>query len=119
MIKHGHNSRFYRSSTYLAWRNMKDRCNNPGYSGYQRYGGRGITYDPRWEFFQNFLLDMGGKPETVDGLSLDRKDNDGNYTKDNCRWATVKQQQPSPSVLTRLFNRAAIAITPEGSVRKP
>jgi hypothetical protein len=51
---------------------------------YEDYGGRGITYDPSWNDFSVFLADMGDVPE---GLTLDRKDPNGNYNKENCHWA--------------------------------
>ena len=96
--KHGHNTRKYRSHTYTAWINMKDRCNNPNYCGYANYGGRGITYDPLWETFENFLADMGERPECIDPYSLDRRDTNGNYSKNNCRWATPTEQQLSKRI---------------------
>lgn len=78
------------SRTYKSWGSMKARCDNPNASNYARYGGRGITYCPQWESFDVFLRDMGMRPT---GTSLDREDNSGNYTKENCRWATASQQQ--------------------------
>lgn len=78
-----------KTRVYSSWTAMKRRCNTPGYNCYYLYGGRGITYDPRWEKFENFLEDMG---EPSHMQSLDRIDNEKNYSKDNCRWATAKEQ---------------------------
>ena len=87
---HGHTTHDgHRSQTYNSWQAMKDRCLNPGRHGYERYGGRGITIDPRWMAFEGFLADMGERPE---GTTLDRVDPDGNYTRSNCQWAPWSQQ---------------------------
>ena len=75
--------------TYKSWAEMKARCNNANRKDFQNYGGRGISYDPRWESYGNFREDMGRRPE---GLSLDRVDNSLGYTKSNCRWATSVEQ---------------------------
>ena len=75
--------------TRMAWKAMKRRCTDKGQDAYPFYGGRGITYCSRWELYGNFLEDMGEKPE---GTSLDRINNDGNYTPDNCRWAEREVQ---------------------------
>jgi hypothetical protein len=71
--------------TYKLWQAMRIRCNRIN----QDYSCRGITYDERWDSFENFYLDMGEVPE---GMSLDRIDFNGNYTKENCRWETRDQQ---------------------------
>jgi len=78
-------SRFYR-----IWFSMKDRCTNPNITAYERYGGRGITFQDSWKNFNNFLDDM---IETYsDDLEIDRIDPDGNYTKENCRWVNSSIQ---------------------------
>jgi len=75
---------------YSSWHAMKTRCDNKTHKAYSRYGGRGIGYDSRWKKFENFIEDMGLKPNPK--MELDRIDNDKNYCKENCRWATHKEQ---------------------------
>lgn len=74
---------------YSVWLSMMDRCNNPNYASFHRYGGRGISVCKRWRKFEAFFADMGHPPP---GLTLDRTDNDGNYEPSNCAWVTRKAQ---------------------------
>lgn len=76
---------------YTCWANIRSRCGNPNNPEYHRYGGRGIVVCERWTKFENFLADMGRRPS--EKHSIERKNNDLGYFKDNCRWATRKEQQ--------------------------
>jgi hypothetical protein len=75
--------------TYSIWITMRQRCSDHNSRDYKNYGGRGISICREWDNFEGFYKDMGKCP---DGLSLDRINNDGNYEKSNCQWATRKQQ---------------------------
>ena len=82
--------------TYKSWQSMKERCYNPKAIYYARYGGRGISVCDRWkDSFENFYNDMGDRPSKE--YSLDRENNDGDYSPDNCRWSTKEVQANNKS----------------------
>ena len=87
--KHGYAKRGQKTSEYTTWESMNARCNNQNNPSYEDYGGRGIKVCESWKNFQHFYDDMGERPE---GMSLDRIDNSLGYDKENCRWATAKEQ---------------------------
>ncbi len=80
---------------YNIWFGMIKRCTNKKYRCYKYYGGRGITVCNEWLDIKNFIKDMDDG--YVKGLSIDRINNDLGYFKENCRWATAKQQSRNKS----------------------
>lgn len=99
---HGNAARGNDTPTYRSWQAMKTRCTNPRRRDSAYYGGRGVKFDPWWNSFEAFLQDMGQRPL---GTSLDRKDPEGDYTLDNCRWATPREQRLNRRPSTHQPNR--------------
>lgn len=85
---------------YTAWANMKKRCNNPNHPQWNNYGGRGIKVCERWNLFDNFLKDMGRKPNP--SFTLERRDNDLGYFPENCLWASRLDQTINRRVTSRI-----------------
>lgn len=106
--KHGAAKKGAMTREYIAWNAMKQRCANPHNKEYPNYGGRGISVCSEWiDDFPQFLADMGPKPGR--SYTVDRIDNSRNYAKDNCRWATPKEQSRN--------NRRNRSITVNGVTR--
>lgn len=102
---------FKNTPEYLTWRRMMRRCNDPKHDRWKHYGGRGIIVCERWLNFSNFFADMGPKPTPLH--SIDRYPNqDGNYEKSNCRWATRSQQERNKKTTHLVtFNNVTMCVT--------
>lgn len=87
-----HEKGMYKSPEYRTWIRIKTRCENENTPYYHGYGGRGISVCEKWsKSFEAFYADMGDRPSK--DHSIDRKDNNGNYEPDNCKWSTRFEQQ--------------------------
>jgi hypothetical protein len=81
---------------YGTWKNMRGRCNSPDHKNFEHYGGRGIKICPRWDDFILFVKDMGERPHPK--YSLERINNDKDYSPENCKWATHTEQRNNTRV---------------------
>lgn len=92
---------------YSVWVGMISRCTDPKATAFEHYGGRGITVCKRWHTFDNFVTDMHPRPPRH---QLDRKNNDGNYTKSNCRWVTsaINHRNMRTNVYYKIGNKEKI-----------
>jgi hypothetical protein len=96
--KYGETSNTTRSAEYRAWCNMKNRCYNPNFIQHEDYAGRGIKICDRWlESFEHFLADVGLRPSPKH--SLHRINNDGDYSSENCKWATIQEHRATEARL--------------------
>lgn len=91
-LRHGESHKGKWSPEYRVWAAMLRRCDSPSQRSYRWYGGRGIRVCERWKTFENFLVDMGRRPDSPPRYTIERENSDGNYEPTNCRWATYKEQ---------------------------
>ena len=97
------------------WRGIKKRCYNKNDKRYDRYGGRGIRVSEEWiNSFETFYRDMGARPSNKH--SIERIDNDGDYCKENCKWATMKEQCMNRSSNHRLMYKGEMRSLKEISI---
>lgn len=89
------------STEYFIWSGMRQRCNNENAPAFKNYGGRGIRICERWNKFEHFLDDMGRRPS--EKHSIDRIDNDGPYTPDNCHWVLSSKQVRNRRLSKKLY----------------
>jgi len=101
-IRHG----MSKHRLYVTWCNMKDRCNNLNSLDYKNYGGRGISICERWNYFPNFAEDMDSTYQK--GLTLERKDTNGNYILSNCIWIPKSEQSKNRRNVHKLEYRGKI-----------
>jgi hypothetical protein len=91
------------SPTHVSWASMKQRCSSSKGMGWKNYASKGITVCDRWMSFENFLSDMGVRPSKAH--SIDRIDGAKGYNKDNCRWATAKEQSRNRNIIVLLTHQ--------------
>lgn len=117
MLKHGFSKRKNEHPLYIIWWGIKYRCNNKNCKQYKDYGGRGIIYDPRWNEFINFYYDMkfkylyAIKQQKIKKPSIERKNVNGNYYKENCTFISKSEQGKN-----RRNNKYFKAISSDGKI---
>lgn len=111
LSKHGHIKNGKKSPEYGSWQAMHARCNNPKHQNYERYQQLGITVCEEWSTFDKFIEDMGLKPSPEH--TIDRIENTKGYYKENCRWATKKEQQRNKRDTTFVEYKGQIKSVPE------
>jgi len=94
-----------RPPLYGVWNSLMQRCYNPNRESYKDYGARGITVSTEWKDYKNFYRDMAPRPE---GMSIEREDTNKGYSKDNCIWATAKEQQDNRTTSIRFDYRGRL-----------
>ena len=102
----------HRNPMYNLWSGMRNRCYDPNCISYAYYGGRGIEMDPEWKdnfegFAQTILGNLGRKPEGF--FSINRKDNNANYTLENLEWSSPIKQSRNRSN-TKISERSALCL---------
>lgn len=96
-----------KSSAYQSWQAMKNRCLNQNQLAFKNYGARGITICDDWLNFETFLKDMGERPK---GTTLERKNNALGYSKENCVWATIAEQNKNTRQVVKLTHNGVTLI---------
>ena len=96
---------------YYIWKQIRYRCEEPSCRGFKNYGGRGIKVCERWSCVENFIADMG--PTYQKGLSIERKNNEGPYSPENCRWATQQEQMNNTRLSVRFSMMGQTHTLPE------